>query len=162
MKIHWNDRTFEPNLDGHAAEINGEKWEWVPQGNNRALLVGPQNTLSIDVVSVNREQRRVTIQYKGMKHEFKVSEPLDELLKSMGLDNAMQTKISELKAPMPGLVLDVLVSPGQAVQKGDKLLVLEAMKMENAIKAPADAVVGAIRCEKGQAVDKNQVLLSFD
>jgi len=125
-------------------------------------LVGPQNTLSIDVVSVNREQRSVTIQYKGMKHEFKVSEPLDELLKSMGLDNAMQTKISELKAPMPGLVLDVLVSPGQAVQKGDKLLVLEAMKMENAIKAPADAIVGAIRCEKGQAVDKNQVLLSFD
>jgi biotin carboxyl carrier protein len=125
-------------------------------------LVGPKNTLSIDVVSVNREERSVTIQYKGRKHQFQVSEPLDELLKSMGLDNAMQTKIAELKAPMPGLVLDILVSPGQAVQKGDKLLVLEAMKMENAIKAPADATISAVRCEKGQAVDKNQVLLSFD
>jgi biotin carboxyl carrier protein len=162
MKILWNDQNFEPNLDGSSAEINGEKWELVPQGNNRALLVGPKNTLSIDVVSVNREERSVTIQYKGRKHQFQVSEPLDELLKSMGLDNAMQTKIAELKAPMPGLVLDILVSPGQAVHKGDKLLVLEAMKMENAIKAPADATISAVRCEKGQAVDKNQVLLSFD
>ncbi len=162
MKIHWKDRNFEPKLDGLDAELQGEKWELIPQGNGRALLVGPKNTLSIDAIAVNREERSVTIQYKGTKHEFKVSEPLDELLKSMGLDNAMQTKIAELKAPMPGLVLDILVSPGQAVQKGDKLLVLEAMKMENAIKAPADAVVGAIRCQKGQAVDKNQVLLSFD
>jgi biotin carboxyl carrier protein len=162
MKIHWNDQQFEPTIDGSSAEIKGDKWELIPQGNNRALLVGPQNTLSIDVVSVNREERSVTIQYKGMKQEFKVSEPLDELLKSMGLDNAMQTKIAELKAPMPGLVLDILVSPGQAVQKGEKLLVLEAMKMENAIKAPADATISAVRCEKGQAVDKNQVLLSFD
>ncbi|MFM1899000.1 MAG: hypothetical protein RL577_1240, partial [Bacteroidota bacterium] len=86
MKILWNDQNFEPNLDGSSAEINGEKWELVPQGNNRALLVGPKNTLSIDVVSVNREERSVTIQYKGRKHQFQVSEPLDELLKSMGLD----------------------------------------------------------------------------
>lgn len=162
MKIHWNDQQFEPTLSGTSAEIKGDQWELIPQGNNRALLVGPQNTLSIDVIAVNREERSVTIQYKGLKHEFKVSEPLDELLKSMGLDNAMQTKIAELKAPMPGLVLDILVSPGQAVKKGEKLLVLEAMKMENAIKAPADAIISAIRCEKGQAVDKNQVLLSFD
>jgi biotin carboxyl carrier protein len=62
---------------------------------------------------------------------------------------------------MPGLVLSVLVSAGQEVKKGDKLLVLEAMKMENIIKAGGDGVVAQIMVNQGQAVDKNQTLIEF-
>jgi biotin carboxyl carrier protein len=63
---------------------------------------------------------------------------------------------------MPGLVLDVRVKEGDEVKKGDPLLVLEAMKMENILKSPAHAKIKKINVNKGQAVEKNQVLVSFE
>ena len=62
---------------------------------------------------------------------------------------------------MPGLVLQVLVNAGDTVNKGDKILVLEAMKMENAIKSPTDGIVNDVLVSQGMAVDKNQVLITF-
>jgi biotin carboxyl carrier protein len=71
-------------------------------------------------------------------------------------------KISEIKSPMPGLVLDILVQPGDVIKKGDQVLVLEAMKMENIIKSQTDAVVKSVPIEKGVAVEKGQVLVKFE
>jgi biotin carboxyl carrier protein len=79
----------------------------------------------------------------------------------MGLENALTPKISDMKAPMPGLVLQVLVNAGDTVNKGDKILVLEAMKMENTIKSPTDGIVNGVLVSQGMAVDKNQVLITF-
>ncbi|MBL7811956.1 MAG: acetyl-CoA carboxylase biotin carboxyl carrier protein subunit [Bacteroidetes bacterium] len=79
----------------------------------------------------------------------------------MGLDQLTKPKAQTIKAPMPGLVLDVCTEPGMEVKKGDKVLVLEAMKMENIIKAQGDGIVGKVLVEKGQAVDKNQLLIEF-
>jgi biotin carboxyl carrier protein len=62
---------------------------------------------------------------------------------------------------MPGLIVDVGVEVGQDVKKGDKLLVLNAMKMENIIKAPADGKVRQVLVNNGQNVEKNQVLIQF-
>jgi biotin carboxyl carrier protein len=62
---------------------------------------------------------------------------------------------------MPGLVHQILISEGQIVKKGDALLILEAMKMENVIKSPADGTATKIRVSKGQNVEKNQVLIQF-
>ena len=71
-------------------------------------------------------------------------------------------KESELKAPMPGKVLDIMVTAGGSVVKGDGVLVLEAMKMENVIKSPADGVIKRIAVVKNQAVEKNEVLIEFE
>ncbi len=87
---------------------------------------------------------------------------MDFLLQSMGLDTLNSKKINEIKAPMPGLVLDIKVSEGSVVKKGDVLLVLEAMKMENNLKSPADGIVKKIVAKKGTAVEKNQLLISFE
>jgi biotin carboxyl carrier protein len=106
--------------------------------------------------------KTVTILYNNQKYTAKITEPMDELLKSMGLENAMVPKISEIKAPMPGLVLDVLVSVGQTVEMGEKIITLEAMKMENAIKSPTAGTVASVHVTKGQAVDKNFVLIRFE
>ena len=73
----------------------------------------------------------------------------------------MQTVAKDLKAPMPGLVLKVLVKPGDVVKKNDAVLILEAMKMENVIKAPGDAVVSAVHVQERVAVEKGQLLLNF-
>lgn len=66
-----------------------------------------------------------------------------------------------INAPMPGTILSVNVKPGQAVKKGDVLVMLEAMKMENEIMAPADGTVGAVNVTKGQSVQSGDVLLTL-
>ena len=75
---------------------------------------------------------------------------------------AGKKKLKELKAPMPGLVLDVKVTSGDEVIEGQELLVLEAMKMENAIKSPQDGIIKSISIEKNDKVEKNQILVSFE
>ena len=65
----------------------------------------------------------------------------------------------EVCAPMPGTVMSVKVSNGQAVKKGDVLLVLEAMKMENEIYAPCDGTVAAVSVSQGDAVESGKVLV---
>ncbi len=82
------------------------------------------------------------------------------LLQTLGLDKATK-KVSEIKAPMPGMVLNILVKAGDSVKKNDPVLVLEAMKMENVIKAPGDAMIATVHAEKGKAVEKGQLLISF-
>ena len=85
----------------------------------------------------------------------------DLLLERLGMSNAAVAKVNELKAPMPGLIVDIRVQPGQAVLKGDPLLVLEAMKMENILKAPADGTVSSIKVTLRDNVQKGQVLVQF-
>jgi len=70
-------------------------------------------------------------------------------------------KVNDIKAPMPGMVLNILVDEGQEVKKGDALIVLEAMKMENILKSPVDGVIKKIAINKGVAVEKNQLLIQF-
>jgi biotin carboxyl carrier protein len=66
-----------------------------------------------------------------------------------------------LRAPMPGLVVRILVEAGQEVGIGAGLVVLEAMKMENELKAPAGGTVSAVQVRAGEAVEKGQVLVEF-
>jgi biotin carboxyl carrier protein len=77
------------------------------------------------------------------------------------MDAGSHKHINEVKAPMPGLVLRVMIEPGQAIQKGDTLLILEAMKMENVLKAPSDGIVSKILVSKGDKVEKNQVMVNM-
>ena len=67
-----------------------------------------------------------------------------------------------LTAPMPGVVLSISASPGQAVKRGDPLLVLEAMKMKNELRAPRDGVVSEVNCEVGQQVVFGDALVRFE
>ncbi len=67
-----------------------------------------------------------------------------------------------IKAPMPGTIMKVNVTPGQAVKKGDVLCVLEAMKMENDISAPADGTVASVNVQKGASVNTDEVLVTLN
>ena len=66
-----------------------------------------------------------------------------------------------MAAPMPGLVVAVPVEEGQEVQKGEDLIILESMKMQNELKAPRDGTISRIRVGPGDSVDQNQVLLTL-
>lgn len=118
-------------------------------------------TVNATLLSVNKEDKTVELLINRKKTLVQLKQPLDDLLHSMGLDSYNKKGAEDIKAPMPGLVIQILVEPGQEVKKGDKILILEAMKMENIIKANADGFITGIAVRKGMAVDKNQVLVAM-
>ena len=87
---------------------------------------------------------------------------LDELISAMGLDIPKVRKLKELIAPMPGRIVQVAVSIGQELAIGDEILSLEAMKMENVLKAEGVGIVKAILVNANQIVDKGAVLIEFE
>lgn len=106
--------------------------------------------------------RKYTVKINSNYYEVDIANELDMLIEDMGLSNGHSLKLNDVKAPMPGLILDVNIKAGDEVKEGDYLLVLEAMKMENTLTAPRDGVVKSISVEKGQSVEKNQLLIEME
>jgi biotin carboxyl carrier protein len=107
------------------------------------------------------ETKEVVLIINGERLAIKGVGRYEELLESLGMSAMASAKAKDLKAPMPGLVLEVAVTAGQEVKEGDTLLVLEAMKMENVIKASAAGVVTEVKIAAGDSVEKGQVLVGF-
>jgi pyruvate carboxylase subunit B len=98
----------------------------------------------------------------GRARTVRVKDEHDLLLERFGLKEAGAGAERTIQAPMPGLVLEVNVEEGDAVEAGDALLVLEAMKMENELQAPVDGTVKAIHVEADDTVDKNALLVELE
>jgi biotin carboxyl carrier protein len=90
-----------------------------------------------------------------------MQDKFDLLLEKMGMNASASGKVNNIKAPMPGLIIDLRVKDGDLVKAGDPLLILEAMKMENIIKSPGEGVVKSVKVKKGAGVEKGQVLIEF-
>ena len=106
--------------------------------------------------------KRLKIEIDGNSFVVEIKDELDQVLQQMGFGSAANKAIKEIKAPMPGLVLEIAVADGQEVKQGDKLLILEAMKMENSIVIHTDARIKKIGVIAGQAVEKGQVLVELE
>lgn len=148
----------------NSGEINDESFELDidKENNGRFHIIRNNKTYTADVLKTNYETKTFTIKVNGSKYEIAVKDRMDELLKEMGMEGMAEQKITDIKAPMPGLVLDILIEPGQTVTKGEAVLILEAMKMENSIKSPTDGVIKSIGINKGNAVEKNEILVTFE
>lgn len=113
------------------------------------------------ILAVDQQEKTCAILINGNKYHIEINDQFDLLLRDLGFDHLNDTKIADLKAPMPGLVLKVLFEEGDSVKKGETLLILEAMKMENSIKATADLKIKSIKIKAGDKVEKNQVMIAF-
>jgi len=133
-----------------------------PLGGNRFHILKNNKSYHAELVSSDLVNRTLCLLINGSKYEVKITDEYDELVKKLGLSVSAGQKVKEVKAPMPGLVLEVMATAGQSVQKGDGLLILEAMKMENVIKAQGDGVVKLVQIEKGQTVDKGAILVEME
>ncbi len=154
--ISWKDQTSGA-INDNPFSVDIEKI------NDRTFHVIKDNkSYNVEILSAHPEEKNYFIKVNGEKYKFELKDQFDQLLKELGLENLASSKISEIKAPMPGIVLAIEASVGQEVNKGDTLLILEAMKMENALKSPTEGVVKEICIEQGVAVDKNQILIRFE
>lgn len=147
----------EINLDGHIV-----KSDWVTIGEHKYHVLFNHQSYTVELLGADETGKQLTLMVNGQKRVADVRDQFDTLLKQLGMDKMTSSKVNEVKAPMPGLVLRIIAEEGQAVKKGDPLLVLEAMKMENIIKAAGEGVVKKILVSPRLAVDKNQVMMVME
>ena len=119
-------------------------------------------TFQGELIENRTEENKIKVKINHRVFDIRKSGPLDELISSMGLDVPKVKKLKELQSPMPGRVVMIHVSVGQELQVGDEILSLEAMKMENSLKAEGIGKVKAILVENGQVVEKGVVLIEFE
>lgn len=158
------DQSFVVDTDMFPFTCNGQPVMWsgmaLPNGSHSIILDGKSYVAQVTKVDV--DTKTVTIMIDQQEYMVVLEEPIDQLLAEMGMKDALTRKVNDLKAPMPGLVLKVLVEPGQSIKKGDPVLILEAMKMENVFKAAADAVVKEVKVKERTAVEKGEVLVILE
>ncbi len=99
---------------------------------------------------------------QGMLYGVQVEDARERRLRAAAGGEPAERSVFYLKAPMPGLVVEIPVEAGQQVEKGDVLLVLESMKMQNELKSPRAGTVGAIRIEPGDSVDPRETLITIE
>ncbi len=158
MKVIIEDQEFYiQDLQAIKKDLSIEQIE-----ENHWHLLYHNQSISLKLIAKNLEEKTAEWRINGKTVFAKYQSELDVLLQSMGLSNQSQRKIKDLKSPMPGLIKKIMVKEGEILSKGDSLLTLEAMKMENILKAPTDVKIAQIKVEEGSAVEKNQVLIVFE
>ncbi len=143
--------------------VNGNPLDWDIRslGNGNYHILHANKGFQAEVVKIDRESKTVDLTINGQKFSVQLRDKFDLLLEKMGMNTVSAAKVNTVKAPMPGLIIDLRVKAGDTVKTGDPLLVLEAMKMENIIKAHGDGVIKQVKIKKGDSVEKNQVLIDF-
>lgn len=155
-------RRYEVEVAGDQVRIDGVEHRAelrpIPGTPLRLLTVDGQSS-AIPVASPG--PGTWTLHHCGRRYDIGVLDERTQHIRSLVGPGQAHAGPALLKAPMPGLVVRILVSPGQEVAPGDGLLVLEAMKMENELKAPGAAVIDRVEVAAGQAVEKGAPLISF-
>ena len=161
--VFVDGQEIQVELDGERVTVAGRtrtaSLGTIPGTPLRQLLLdGRPTTLSIEQLG----RGRWALFPGGERWEVEVLDERTRHIRSLTSGGDRQVVSPVLKAPMPGLVLRVHVAAGQQVPAGAGLVVLEAMKMENELKARVPAVVKTVRVQPGEAVEKGQVLLEFE
>lgn len=157
------DIVLDYRADRLEAVVNGKprKIEVHKLGDTRSLLLVDNQSHEVDVRGADTNGSR-TVFMQGMEIPVTVENySLAQMRKTAGISAGPSIE-KQFKAPMPGLVMQVKVEPGQQVKAGEPLVVIEAMKMENILKAKGKATVKAVHVTQGQSVEKGDKLVEFE
>ncbi|MBW3468869.1 acetyl-CoA carboxylase biotin carboxyl carrier protein subunit [Arthrospiribacter ruber] len=158
-----NNSVFTVEKSNGSIKVNDIFFQWdiTKTGDYHYQVVFEEKSFNLELVSIDQESKTVILKLNNKPCEIQIKDKFDLLLDKLGLNMATSTAAKDIKAPMPGLIFDIKVKEGDEVKKGDPVLILEAMKMENILKSPGDGTVQAIKIKKGESVEKNQVLIQF-
>lgn len=159
-----NTNTYSIQLEEENVRVNENliPLDLQEYSNNFITVLLGNRSYSAEVIAIDLKEKEAEIKIHGKHYHITLKDEKAALLKSLGIELNQAQSVSSLKAPMPGLVLDIQIKVGDKVNKGDCLLVLEAMKMENLIKSPLDTTIKSIEINQGDKVEKNQVLIQFE
>ncbi|MCS7035730.1 MAG: biotin/lipoyl-containing protein [Saprospiraceae bacterium] len=157
FRIAVNEQYSFDTLPEDATQLDA-----VSDGPGRFHILHEGRAFRAEVVQADYAARRYLLRVDGQPYTVQIADFYTRLVRQLGMATGAGHKTNTIKAPMPGLVLQVMVQPGQAVQKGDPLLILEAMKMENVIKAANEGTVKEVPAHSGQAVEKGATLVVLE
>lgn len=158
-----NNTHLEITSDGESITVNGEPLDWdvVKISEGYFHIIHNHKSFRAEIVKMDAATKTFTWKINGRNYPVRLKDKFDLLLEKLGMGESSVSKVISIKAPMPGLIIELKIKPGDEVKQGDPLLILEAMKMENIIKSPGDGVVKSVKIKKGDSVEKNQVLIEF-
>ncbi len=157
-------KPYKAIVNGHLEYENLKHHELdaIPTGERTWHILDAPRSFHAEVLAEDAANKHFVIRVNGNIYEIQLQDAIDQLVASLGLTRKKVHRIKDIKAPMPGLVRRIDVQPGQEIQEGDAVLVLEAMKMENVLKSPGAGTVKKILVEPGSSVTKGQVMLMLE
>ena len=156
-KVNVND-TFHFDLEKKSIS----QLDAVGVEQNKFHILHKNTPYLAEIIASDFIQKSYTIKINNNTYTVVISNPLDILIKEMGFEVGLTKQVNFIKAPMPGLILEISVVVGQTVKENDNLIILGAMKMENSFLSPRDGVIKTISVMMGDAVDKGQLLIEFE
>lgn len=134
----------------------------IPISDSKFHILHQNKSYNAEIELSDFNNKYYKVKVNNNSYNINIFNELDSLINKMGFANGSTKYVNSIKAPMPGLILDILVKIGQEIKENDTLLILEAMKMENIISSPRDGVIKSVSVNKADAVEKNQLLIEFE
>ncbi len=125
-------------------------------------IINNNKSFNVTLEESNFLDKEYVVNVNLNRYTIKISTELDVLIKQLGFSVGSSKKANDIKAPMPGLIINILVKTGQKVNEGDQLLILEAMKMENSISSPKEGIVKSIFVKSGETVEKGALMIELE
>jgi len=157
FKVKVND-SFEYNFK--SSDLN--KLDLLKLSKSKFHVLNNNKPFFISFKKFDFHNKEYILNINDNDYTVKISNQLDLLIKEMGFSVGSSKKSNEIKAPMPGLILEINVKEGQEVKEGDTLLILEAMKMENSIGSLKDGIIKSINVKSGETVEKGEIMIELE
>ena len=148
-----SELSYENLMDYEVLEINYHKKE--------IFLLNGLKKYKCEILKENIKNQTYVIKINGHISSIRLMKSVEKTIEKLGINKNSLQNVNVIKAPMPGLILEVMFNLGDKVKKGDPIIVLEAMKMENILTSPVDAIIKEIKVKPQQTVEKNNVLINF-
>lgn len=163
-KVTVEDKAFSIESENGSFSIDNKAFsaDILEYKEGKFHILSENRSYTAEIISFDKDEKTFEIKVNNNIYKVVVQDRFDQLLKQMGIDGTAGKKVNDIKAPMPGMVIQVMVENGQQIKKGDAIVVLEAMKMENILKSPSDGTVKTVKVIKGDKVEKNQVMVFLD
>ncbi|MFC0604993.1 acetyl-CoA carboxylase biotin carboxyl carrier protein subunit [Winogradskyella pulchriflava] len=129
---------------------------------NNFHVLDKSTSIKSTILDSDFNSKVYTVKVNNNTYKVNIHDALDQQIEALGFEIGASKAVSDIKAPMPGLILEITINEGAEVKEGDALLILEAMKMENVLTSPRDGIIKSIKVNKGETVDKNALLIEFE